>query len=255
MPVCHMPVTGGKPMAEQLFKKKITREEKIYLDAVGLQEAVSCVLRFERKVNALNSAAKKFESLGDYKDARARMESCREQAAAVEVEGARETYELALRKKEAAVKKSDYIDAIEEFRRLKKRDDYREEAMKQIQFCKKKIAHLERVAVWKRRLILLAVLVASAVIFIKTPAYPFTKGFIHQQMGEYKAAIANFEEASAIPWSKDLKASCHYHLGMKELKKGHKRKALGHFKKASRLERARVRAERLEEELMKDGVK
>ena len=36
-------------MADELFKKKISREEKIYREARDLQEAVSCVLRFENE--------------------------------------------------------------------------------------------------------------------------------------------------------------------------------------------------------------
>ncbi len=237
-------------MAEELFKKKISKEEKLYMDAVNLQKAVTCVLRFERKVTALNSAAKKFESLGDYKDARIRMQACREEACAVDARGAKETYELALRKKEAAKKKSDYADAIEEFRRLRRRDEYRDRVKEQIQSCKKEIAHIESMAAWIRRFTLLAVLAAVIVVFLRTPGYPFVKGFVHQQMGEYEAALANYREASAIPWTKDLKASCHYKIGMQKLESGEKEKALKHFKKAKKLKVARKKAKELERELL-----
>ena len=80
-------------MAEELFKKKISREEKIYREARDLQEAVSCVLRFENEVAALGSAARKFQKLENYKDAKARMEECRAAAAKAAERGAREVFE------------------------------------------------------------------------------------------------------------------------------------------------------------------
>lgn len=236
-------------MAEELFKKKISKEEKLYLEAVNLQKAISCVLRFERKVNALNSAAKKFESLGEYRDARKRMESCRREAEAIDVAGARETYKQALQKKETAKKKSDYVDAIEEFKRLKKRDEYREEVKEQIQLCKKEIVRIESKAAWKRRFTVLAVLVVCVLIFLQTPGYPFVKGIVHQQMGEYQMALKDYREADVIPWTNDLKASCHYKLGLEELEKGEKKKALKHFQKAKRLKAARLKIKELEKEL------
>jgi len=238
------------PMAEELFKKKISKEEKLYMEAVNLQKAVTCILRFERKVDALNSAAKKFESLGNYRDAKIRMQACREEADAVDTRGAKETYRLALRKKEAAKNKSDYADAIEEFRRLRKRDGYRDRVKEQIQFCKKEIARIESRAAWIRRFTLLAVLVAVLVIFLRTPGYPFVKGFVHQQMGEYEAALVDYREASVIPWTKDLKASCHYKLGMEKLEAGEKERALKHFRKAGKLKAARKKAKELEHELL-----
>lgn len=155
-------------MAEEieLFKKKLSKEEKLYIEAVKLQEAVSCVLRFEQKVISLKSAAKKFESLGDYKDSKARMEACREQAARIRKEGLRETFELAMTKKEQAKTKSDYADVITEFKRVVKREAYRDLAKEQIQFCKKEIARIESRAAWKRRLTALAVVAICAVAAI-----------------------------------------------------------------------------------------
>ncbi|MCI8771590.1 MAG: hypothetical protein HFH73_10690 [Lachnospiraceae bacterium] len=236
-------------MAEELFKKKISKEEKLYQEAVNLQKAVSCVLRFERKVNALNSAAKKFESLGDYRDAKIRMKACREEAAAVDTRGAKETFALALNKKEAAKRKSDYVDAIEEFKRLRRRDEYRDKAKEQIQICKKQIARIESRAAWIRRFTILAVFAVIILIFLKTPGYPFAKGFIYQQMGEYEAALVNYRKASVIPWTKDLNASCHYKIGLEQLEKGEKEKAYVHFNKAKKLKAARKRAKELEREL------
>lgn len=155
-------------MAEEieLFKKKLSKEEKLYIEAVKLQEAVSCVLRFEQKVVSLKSAARKFESLGDYKDSKVRMEACREQAAIIRKEGMKETFKLAMVKKERAKTKSDYVDVITEFKRVVKREEYRDRAKEQIQLCKKEIARIESRAAWKRRLAALAVVAICAVIAV-----------------------------------------------------------------------------------------
>lgn len=239
-------------MAEELFKKKISKEEKLYIEAVKLQEAVSCVLRFERKVAALKSAAKKFECLGDYKDAKRRMEVCRRDAAAINQEGAHETYQKALRKKEAAGTKGEYADAIAEFKRVVKRDEYRENAREQIRLCKKEIVRLESIAAWKRRLAVLGIFVVCIVLFMQTPGYPFAKGVVHQQMGEYRLAIANYQEAKGIPWTKDLKSTCYYKLAMEKLEQGKKKEAYRLLKKATRMKAARRQLKELEKELDKD---
>lgn len=147
----------------ELFKKKISKEEKLYIEAVKLQEAVSCVLRFEQKVVSLKSAARKFESLGEYKDSQARMKECRAQAALIREEGLKETFSLAMDKKERAKTKSDYADVITEFKRVVKREEYRDKAKEQIQFCKQAIAKMETRAAWKRRIITLLVLVVCIV--------------------------------------------------------------------------------------------
>ena len=105
---------------EEIFRKKPSKEESTYHAAVSLMDAVDCVERFERKVDALRDAAALFESLGDYQDAKQRREDCLERADEVETEGCRKTFALGMKKKKKASTKSDYIDAIEEFRR---RDD------------------------------------------------------------------------------------------------------------------------------------
>lgn len=130
-------------MAEELFKKKISREEKIYREALELQEAVSCVLRFENKVAALKSAARKFQKLEGYKDAEAHMEECRAEAAKEEERGSREVFEEAVRREEQAKSKSDYADTITEFKRVSRKGNYAEEAREHIRVCKREIARLE----------------------------------------------------------------------------------------------------------------
>lgn len=243
---------GRVSVAEELFKEKISKEEKIYREAVQLQEAVPCVLRFEQKVSALKGAARKFKALGDYKDANARMKACRKKAALICEEGAQAVYEDALRRQEEAKTKSEYVDAIAEFRRVVRRDGYRECAKRNIQLCKRKIQHLERIAAWRRRLLALAVLAGCAVLFVQTPGYPFAKGWIHQQKGNYRAAIANYKEASAISWTKDLKSSCYYKLALEKLDEGKKEQAVKLLKKAKNNKAARKKLKELEKELAKE---
>lgn len=239
-------------MAEELFKEKISKEEKLYREAVKLQEAVSCVVRFEEKAAALKGAARKFKSLGEYKDAGVRMKECRKKAAEISEEGAQAVYEDALRRKEEAKTKSEYVDAIAEFRRVVRRDDYRESARQQIQFCKRKIQHLEKVKAWRSRLLTLAVIAGGIVLFMQTPGYPFAKGFVHQQKGNYRAAIANYKEASAISWTKDLKSSCYYKLALEQLEQGKKKHAIKLLKKAKSNEKARKKLKELEKELAEE---
>lgn len=220
-------------MAEELFKKKISREERIYVEALELQKAVSCVLRFENKVSALKSAARKFQKLEDYKDAKTHMEECRAEAAKVAEEGIREVFEEAVRREEQAKSESDYVDALTEFKRVSRKGNYAEEAKEHIRMCKRRIARLETYAVWKRRFKVLAVVVICAFILTRTPLYPFAKGYVHQQMGEYKAALANYKQ-SRISWTRDLEGVCYYKMGMDKLLQGNKEEALKLLHKAKK---------------------
>lgn len=221
-------------MDEELFEEKISKEEQIYQTAVALQNAVSCVLRFERKVASLKSAARKFEKIGDYKDAPERMAACREEAAKAEEEGCKETFEEAKAREARAKSKSDYVDAITEFRRVKRKEGYADEAKEHIQACKKQIMRLETKAVWKRRVTVVGVLAICVLVFLNTPFYPFVKGYAHQQMGEYRVAIANYQEASALSWSKELTGACYYKMGKQKLEAGKEEHALKLFRKAKK---------------------
>lgn len=221
-------------MAEELFKKKISKEEKIYTEAVELQKAVSCVLRFERKKAALKGAAKKFDKLGDFRDARTRAEACRAEAAKTEIEGSKKVFEEALLREKQAKYKSDYVDAITEFKRVWKKDAYAHEAREHIQACKRQIVRIENRAAWRRRFTALAIVVAGVFLFTRTPLYPFAKGYVHQQMGEYELALANYEEASGLSWTEDLSGICYYKLGKEKLEQGEEKKALRLFRKAEK---------------------
>ena len=118
-------------MAEQLFKKQSSIEEKKYQEAVGLQESISYIIRFERKVISLKNAAQKFEKLGDYKDAAQRASACRKAAEEADFAGSREAFESALQKESAAVTKSELRDAIAEYKRVWKKAEYKERAEQQ----------------------------------------------------------------------------------------------------------------------------
>lgn len=229
-------------MAEELFKKKISREERIYMEALELQKAVSCVLRFENKVSALKSAARKFQKLEDYKDAKTHMEECRTEAARVAEEGIREVFEEAVRREGLAKSKSDYVDALTEFKRVSKKGDYVEKAREHIRICKRRIARLETYAVWKRRFEVLVVVVICGFILTRTPLYPFAKGYVHQQMGEYEAALVNYKQ-SGISWTRDLEGVCYYKMGMDKLQWGNQEEALKLLHKAKKRGNSKAKRE------------
>ncbi|MDE6566583.1 MAG: hypothetical protein K2K70_02480, partial [Lachnospiraceae bacterium] len=124
---------------EEIFQEKPSKEEALYTSAVSLMNAVDCLERFEKEVDALRSAAKKFEKLGDYKEAKRYQEDCLKRADEAEKKGCQKTYEVAMQKKESAVTKSDYVDDIEEFRRLRSYESYWDKAKDKIQECNETI--------------------------------------------------------------------------------------------------------------------
>lgn len=240
-------------MGEQLFKQKIPIEEKRYMDAVGLQESIDWITRFERKVIALNNAALKFEKLGDYKDSAERVVVCRKLAKEIEEEGCKEAFATAKEKQAEAKTKSDFLDAINEYKRVWKKEEYEKEAAGHIDECREGILNLEKKAVWKRRIITLAVLVAGVFIFSKTIAYPFVKGIVHQQLGNYRAAVANYKISLSMPSAEGKLKACYYHLGEEHLEKGNKEKAFQLFVKAESYEDATAKAATLEEEFLQNA--
>lgn len=237
-------------MSEENVKKEVAQEEKKYREALGLKEAADLILRFERKEAALKSAAKKFASIPDYQDAAEQAEECLRLAQKAAGDGSREVYESAREKQQSAQTKSDYIDAIAEFKRVWKREELEQPAGEGIASCKEQIIRLENRATWKKRFITLAVLVVLVLIYIRTDAYPFTKGLVHQQMGNYRQAMANYKEGIGVPWSEGKIKKCHYYLGMEYLKKDQKKKALSSFRKADNALGASKEAAKLEIEHM-----
>ncbi|MDD7404063.1 MAG: DUF6273 domain-containing protein [Butyribacter sp.] len=242
-------------MAEQLFKKKSSPEERKYQEAAGLQDSVSYVVRFERKVIALNNAAGKFEKLGDYKDAAKRADDCRKAAQEAEKTGCKETFELALQKEKQASTKSDWIDAIAEFKRVWKQPDYEKEAREHINICKKNIGNLERKRIWKVRLITLAVVILAVGAFTQTIAYPFLKGMVHQQLGHYQAALNNYKVSQGMPGANGKLRACYYYLGQESLDEGNQERALQLFAKAKTYEDAAKKTADLEQKFVKKAEK
>lgn len=237
-------------MAGDLFKKEVTREERIYKSAESLEEATKYVLRFERKVNAFRSAAKQFQSISQYKDAAERARYCGEQAELAEKEGLAEVFSLAQRKEQEAKTKSDYVDAIAEYKRVWKREAYAEEAKIRIDACKAEIMKLENRSIWKKRMVTLAVIAVLVLIFINTDAYPFCKGMIHQATGDYKASIVNFRDGKGVPWAEGKMKKSYLYLGQEYLKEGKKDAALRAFRKAENTLEAPEEAAKLEQEIL-----
>jgi len=205
--------------------KETAREANIYKAAAELEEAADCVLRFERKVAAYRNAGKKFQSVSGYMDSAKRAENCLRQAEQAEQKGMEEAFALGKKKEQEAKTKSDFIDAIAEYKRVRKKEKYASDAREHIDACKEAIMRLEARAVWKKRLIALGVLAVLVLIFVNTDAYPFTKGMIHQATGDYKISIANFKEGMGVPWAQGKMKKSYLYLGQEYLKKGNEEAA------------------------------
>lgn len=166
-----------KGMKKEHNQKKPPREEVLYSEASALQEAVSCVMKFELKAQSLQSAAKKFEKIADYRDAGQRAAQCRSEADTVLVEGCQEVYKFTIEKERNARVKGDFAEAIAEWKRLKNvsrsifetrqlqsAEKLEQEAKEHIQFCKGRIVKLESRAAWIRRIVLLFILGVIGVV-------------------------------------------------------------------------------------------
>lgn len=233
--------------------QKPSPEETAYKDAVGLMEAVECTSRFERTVLSLRSAADKFEKIGGYKDAAVLAKKCRDMAEEARKTGAKSVYLKALDKTGNAKTKSDYVDAIEDFERVKKFNYNVEECKEQINKCKTAIGHLETIAAYKRRGIALAILVALIVVFINTPFFPLVKGLIHQSKGEYTAAIEDYKAANGILMGNGNMKKCYYALGEEAYKQEDYKKAFEYYKKAEDKRDAPLKKKNLEQMFIRES--
>lgn len=240
-------------MAEQILNQEDAGKERIYREAAQLQDAADCVLRFERKVAALRSAAKKFRSVSEYKDAAECAQECLRQADILEKEGLEETFALGIEKEQASKTKSDYLDAITEYKRVWKKEHYAGEAREHIKACKEEILRIETRAIRKKRLIFLAVVAALLIIFVNTDAYPFTKGMVHQAMGDYRASIADFKAGMGVPWAKGKMKKSYFYLGKQYLESGDKEAALKAFWKADGVLESPEETAKLEQEFLAEA--
>ena len=131
--------------------KVISAEEKIYRNAAALMGAVDCIERFERIYYTMNSAAKKFSKIQGYRDADEKRQECLEIADIAVKDGTVKVFNNAVLTFKEAKTKSDYADAIENFKRCKKFKYNMEKCDKYIAECNQGIAKLETKAAYKRR--------------------------------------------------------------------------------------------------------
>lgn len=235
---------------EEIFQEKPSKEESTYHAAVSLMDAVDCVERFERKVDALRDAAALFETLGDYQDAKQYREDCLERADEMEAEGCRKTFALGQKKKKRASTKSDYVDAIEEFRRLRGYEPYQNKIKPEIQECKQQIKRLETLRAYKRSAIVLLVLVLICLGLSQTPVYPLAKGVVHYFRGEYQAALNCYQAAEHLPGVNKLKRAAYYKQAEEIEQKGKDKKAMRCYREAWYYSDAPEKTVRLEKKLL-----
>lgn len=217
---------------EDIFEEELSPEEKTYTTAVELMDAIDCVERFEQVVFSLRSATEKFEQLGDYKDAKKLGQECRAKADKLEKKGCEETLQRAEEMSHEAKTKSDFIAVSSEYRRLKKFDDYKERGATGEAFCQKEIKKIETRKVYKRWIILLAVLTVLTVVVVETPLLFVAKGVVHEIQGDYQAAINCYKQVDYLPGADWLERSCHYKKGQKFAYKYRNQKAMKEFYKA-----------------------
>lgn len=233
--------------------KVLSPEEKVYKNASALMGAVDCVERFERVYYTMNSAAKKFNKIQGYLDADEKRQECLELADKAVKEGTVKVFELAVKRQGEAKTKSDYADAIENFKRCKKFKYNIKECDEHISQCKQGIARLETMAAYRRRGIVAAIFVLLFVLFLQTPAYPMVKGMYHQSQGKYKLAIANYKDSGGFLVAHGNMKKCYYHIGLKKEEKGKYKSALINYKKAETKYDAQARAARIEKNFITEA--
>lgn len=239
--------------AEGKEVKVLSPEEKIYRNAAALMGAVDCVERFERVYSTMNSAAKKFSKIPGYRDADEKRKQCLEIADKAVKDGTASVFELSVQRQRESKTKSDYADAIENFKRCKKFKYNIEECDEHISQCKQGIAKLETMAAYKRRGIVAAIFVLLFVVFLQTPAYPMVKGIYHQSQGKYKLAVANYKESGGFLLAHGNMKKCYYNIGLKKEKKGKYKSALINYKKAETKYDAQARAAKIEKKFITDA--
>lgn len=242
-------------MANKYYKKEddISDEEKKYREASELAASVECVLRFEWRVKSLEDAAKIFRSIGEYKDAKEQAELCEKKAKEALFKGYDEVYQRALLKQEKAENKSDYLDAVSDFKRVLKSERYETDAKEHISVCRKAILRIETKAAWKKRGIAFCVLCILLILFYKSPAYSFVRGYMLQVQGKYHTALKRYQNAAGFPLTDRQCQKCYLEIGKKTLAKGKKKKALRELRKAGAEKEAQELVAGLEKEFLKEA--
>ena len=227
--------------------------ENAYRKAIGLIDAIEYVCRFEQKERILQSAIDKLDKLGDYKDAENIAKDCRRLRDQEIENGTAAVMKKAAARHSAAETKSDYADAIENYKRVMKYGYKVDECKKCIADCEKKIGRIETGLLWKRRFTALAVIAVIAGIVRVTPIYPALKGVVHQKRGEYTAAINCYRSiGGGLGTSKQMK-KCYFYLGEEAYKEGKIKKALKLYKKAENKLDAPERACEIEKQMMAEA--
>lgn len=243
---------GGVYMPKKLIKKKetISKEETLYRSAVSLMEAVDCISKFDRLVSSLNDAAKKFQKLGSYKDSRQRMEKCFSDAKEAADSGAMETFNTAVQKFKIAKNKSDFADIIEDLKLVKKFGYKEEDCNKNIQYCHRRIKKLETIAMCKRYINVLCILMIFTIAFINTPFFPLVKGMYYQSKGELNVALNYYIESGGVLHGASKIKECYYGLAEDFMKEGSYEKALTNYKFAKNKSDAEEKAFELEKKFI-----
>lgn len=234
-------------------KEKLSKEESLYRSAVSLMEAVDCVKRFEREVSSLEDAAKKFDKLGNYKDSAERKEICIKAAQDAIDNGTTKTFDEAVLKLESAKSKSDFADAVEDFKRVRKFGYKKQECNDNISICQKGIRKLETIAAYKRRGIVLCIIILVIVVFINTPFYPLVQGMYYQSKGEYNTAVDYYKKSGGILIGNGNMKECYYNLAQEFEEKGSYDEALLNYKLAQNKLDACKKACMLEKKFIKES--
>lgn len=245
-------MAGTKKIAKK--KEKLSKEESLYRSAVSLMEAVDCVKRFEREVSSLEDAAKKFDKLGNYKDSAKLKEICIEAAQDAMDKGTAKTFDEAVLKLENAKSKSDFAYAVEDFKRVRKFGYKKQECNDNISICQKGIRKLETIAAYKRRVIVLCVIILVAAGFVNTPFYPLVQGMYYQSKSEYNTAINYYKKSGGILIGNGNMKECYYKLAQAFEEKGYYDKALLNYKLAQNKLDACKKACGLEKKFIKESL-
>ena len=245
-------MAGTKKLAKK--KEKLSKEESLYRSAVSLMEAVDCVRRFEREVSSLEDAAKKFDKLGNYKDSAERKEICIKAAQDAIDNGTEKIFDEAVLKLENAKSKSDFADAAEDFKRVRKFGYKKQECNDNIGICQKEIRKLETIAVYKRPGIVLCIITLAVVIFVNTPFCPLVQGMYYQSKDEYYTAIDYYKKSGGILNGNGNMKECYYNLAQEFEEKGSYDKALLNYKLAQNKLDAYKKACGLEKKFIKKSL-
>ena len=181
-------------MAEDKSSAKTIYESQasLYQKALNKLAADELIVQSAYRINNYLLAATMFEEVGDYKDAPAKAQYCREQAKKAEEQSVKTRYEAAVFRKDHIRQTEELQKLAEEFEALGDYQDSKEQAEK-IRSDLKKTSRKGRVV----RVLALAVLLclaagAAAVYF--SGFYKYVRGIFYLQNGQYTAAASAFEK-------------------------------------------------------------